>query len=154
MSIPLDGRTRATGPGSRVAVAVVGVGAVALGVTALDVGTVALLGDLVPPERTAAVVGLRASAGGIGGILGPAAVGVLGAVVGLPAAFAAATVPAVLVRARVPDARGDGRPIRACGASRPPRACRDRPVSCGATRDGRGTATGDGGSGPVRRRAV
>jgi MFS family permease len=55
----------------------------------MDVGVVALLGE-VAPERETTLVGLRATVTGAGGVVGPLLVGVTASISGFQAAFALA----------------------------------------------------------------
>lgn len=102
-----------TGP-ARLAVAVAGFLAVAAGFSALDMGSVALVGASVPAHRETTFLGFRATVGGVGGVVGPTVVGALVALGGYAVAFAAAGAVAVLaaavVAAALPDAPVEARP--------------------------------------------
>ncbi|MFB6074648.1 MAG: MFS transporter [Haloarculaceae archaeon] len=76
----------------RAAVAAIGFVVIAAGFSAMDVGTVSIIGDSVPRDRESAFVGLRSTAAGIGGVLGPSIVGVTATLLGFPTAFAVASV--------------------------------------------------------------
>lgn len=71
----------------RVVVAGAAFVALAVGFSAMDVGTIAFIGDVVPPRREAAFVGLRSTAAGLGGVFGPTIVGVLAVGAGYSVAF-------------------------------------------------------------------
>ena len=114
----------------RLGVAAAGFVAVAAGFAALEVGTITIVGGAVPPSREAAFLGLRSTAMGIGGVLGPMLVGALVVLVGYRAAFSAAALLAFLAggllasRLRTPDEAGTigvSRPIfeTAIGLSHP-----------------------------------
>jgi MFS family permease len=66
--------------------------ALAAGFSAMDVATIALVGDAVPPRREAAFLGLRSTAAGLGGVFGPTFVGVVAGVAGYPTAFVVASL--------------------------------------------------------------
>ena len=89
----------------RAAVAAAGFVTIATGFSAMDVGAISIIGDAVPASRESAFVGLRATAAGAGGVLGPPIVGAAATVVGFEAAFAVASTfafaAAALVAARV-----------------------------------------------------
>ncbi len=76
----------------RAAVAAVAFVVIAAGFSAMDVGTVSVIGDSVPSSHEAAFVGLRSTAAGVGGILGPSILGITATVVGFETAFALASV--------------------------------------------------------------
>lgn len=73
----------------RTATAGAGFVLLAAGFSAMDVGVVSLLGDAAP-ERETTLVGLRATATGAGGVVGPLLVGVAAATVGYQVGFALA----------------------------------------------------------------
>lgn len=101
-----DGRGRARGGRRRVA----GFLAVAVGFSGLDIGVITVLGGVVPPERESAFLGLRATAGGLGGVVGPTLVGAGVVILGYPPAFLLAGVGAaaatLLVARTLPEPRG------------------------------------------------
>lgn len=98
-------------PSLRIAVGASALVALAVGFSVMDIATIALIGDAVPPNREAAFVGLRSTAAGAGGVLGPLLVGGLVVTVGYAVAFAAtaglALVAAAIVAATLvePDRR-------------------------------------------------
>lgn len=119
----------------RVAVSAVGFVTIATGFSAMDIGAISIIGDTVPASRESAFVGLRATAAGAGGVLGPPIVGVAATVVGFEAAFAAASTfafaAAALVAARVrrprrttPPSTGLGTVETTTGLAQPPGAHR------------------------------
>ncbi|WP_436934894.1 MFS transporter [Halovenus marina] len=64
---------------------------IAAGFSAMDVGTVSIIGDSVPSSRESAFVGLRSTAAGAGGIVGPLLVGITATLIGFAAAFVIAS---------------------------------------------------------------
>ena len=90
---------------ARAAVAAIGFVTIAAGFSAMDVGVISTIGDSVPDSRESAFVGLRSTAAGAGGVLGPSVVGLLATVIGFAAAFAVASsfafAGAAIVAARV-----------------------------------------------------
>jgi MFS family permease len=68
----------ATVPGSvtlRIALAAAGFVAIAAGFSAMDIGTITLVSETVPPSHESEFVALRSTASGIGGVVGPTLVG-------------------------------------------------------------------------------
>lgn len=96
-----------SGP-ARYAVAVGAFLAVAVGFSALDMGTVALVGGSVSPTRETTFLGFRATVGGAGGVVGPTLVGGLVAAFGYGVAFvvagALAAVAVAVVALALPEA--------------------------------------------------
>ena len=80
----------------QLAVAVVGMFVLAVGFSLLRVGAVAFIGDVAPADRESELIGLRSTARGLGGIVGPVVVGGLASVVGYGGAFVAASSLAFL----------------------------------------------------------
>ena len=76
-----------TGP-LRLVVAGVAFVVIAASFSAMTTGALAFIGDVAPPERESELMGLRSTAKGLGGVVGPVALGGLATVVGYPAAFA------------------------------------------------------------------
>jgi MFS family permease len=118
------------GPG-RYAVAVAAFLAIAVGFSAMDMASVAVVGDAVPASRESTFLGLRSTAAGVGGVVGPALVGVAVAAFGFGVGFALAGVvggAAVAVVAgveppeAVPDRPFDPAVETATGIGRPTRA--------------------------------
>jgi MFS family permease len=93
-----------------VGLAVLGFLAVAVGFSGLDIGVITVLGGVVPPERESAFLGLRATAGGLGGVVGPTLVGAGVVLLGYRPAFllagAGATVATLVVARTLPEPRG------------------------------------------------
>lgn len=85
----------------RVLVAAAGFLAIAVGFSVMDIATISLVGDAVAPDREAAFVGLRSTAAGAGGVVGPLLVGGLVVAVGYVPAFAATSLLAVVAAAVV-----------------------------------------------------
>jgi MFS family permease len=96
----------------RLAVAAAGFVTVAAGFSALEVGTITIIGGAVPPSRESAFLGLRATAAGVGGVIGPMLVGALAVTAGYRTAFSAAASLAFLAagllasRLRIPERPG------------------------------------------------
>jgi len=59
----------------RIALAALGFVAIAAGFSAMDIGTITLVSETVPPVYESEFVALRSTASGIGGVLGPTLVG-------------------------------------------------------------------------------
>lgn len=76
-----------TGP-LRLAVAALSFVIIAAAYSAMTTGALAFIGDVAPDERESELMGLRSTAKGIGGVVGPVVVGGLVSVVGYPTAFA------------------------------------------------------------------
>jgi MFS family permease len=91
----LGGASVVGGPGG-IATAVAGFLAIALGFSALDIGVIAVVGRVVPRDRESAFLGLRATAGGLGGVIGPTLVGAGVVAFGYVSTFAAAGVVVLL----------------------------------------------------------
>ncbi|MFO7927871.1 MAG: MFS transporter [Halobacteriota archaeon] len=72
--------------------------------SAMTIGGLAFISDVAPPGRESELMGLRETAKGVGGVVGPAAVGAVATVSGYEAAFAAASLLAIIATAVV--ARG------------------------------------------------
>lgn len=74
---------------------------IAVGFSSMDLGIIALVSDAVPPSREAAFVGLRSTAAGLGGVVGPLVVGAFATAFGFVPTFVAAglfvIVPVALV---------------------------------------------------------
>lgn len=114
--VPIVGRLADAGPLRRVVLA--GFLAIDAGFSALDIDVIAVVGRVVPRNRESAFLGLRATAGGLGGVIGPTLVGVGVVAVGYPAAFAAAGVVA-LIGAGLAAARSPDPPARPAGDTGP-----------------------------------
>ena len=76
----------------RLAVAAVGFVLIAASFSAMTTGALAFIGDVAPEGRESELMGLRSTAKGFGGVVGPALVGVLAGVFGYEAAFVAASL--------------------------------------------------------------
>lgn len=92
---------------ARIALVGLGFTAIAAGFSALDLGAIAFVGDVVPPDRESAFVGLRSTVGGLGGVVGPTLVGGLAALTSFETAFAASSLLVVagglLVYRKMPE---------------------------------------------------
>lgn len=75
--------------------------------SALTVGTVAFISDVAPAERESELIGLRSTARGAGGVVGPLVVGALSTVTSLSTAFlaisAVSALAAVLVASKLTE---------------------------------------------------
>lgn len=76
---------------ARIAVAGAGLLLLAASFSAITAGALAFIGDVAPPDRVSELMGLRFTAKGVGGIVGPALLGGLASWVGLPMTFALAS---------------------------------------------------------------
>jgi MFS family permease len=91
---------------------VAGVGLFALGTafSALQTGIIAFIGDVAPVERESELIGLRSTARGLGGMVGPPLFGISAMAVGFETTFIAASslswAGAVLVGVRVAESHG------------------------------------------------
>jgi MFS family permease len=92
--------------------AVAGTGLITLGVaySGLQTGMVAFIGDVAPAERESELIGLRSTARGFGGVVGPPLLGIGATAVGYEPTFAAASLlafgGAVLVSYRLTESHG------------------------------------------------
>lgn len=109
-TLVLAGASLAATPAARGLAAAGAFVVLATGFSAMDMGTVAVIGDHVPESRESAFVGLRSTAAGVGGVLGPALVGGAATAVGFPTAFALAS--AFAFAAAVVVAAGLREPVR------------------------------------------
>jgi MFS family permease len=95
----------------RIAVVAAGLVVMAVSFSALEAGTYAFIGDVAPVRRESELMGLSSLVRGLGGVVGPLAIGAAATVVGYRAAFAAAGVLAVaafvLVALRVVESRAE-----------------------------------------------
>ncbi|MFC4359131.1 MFS transporter [Halobium salinum] len=69
---------------------------IAASFSSMTVGALAFIGDVAPPRRESELMGLRTTAKGVGGVLGPVLVGGLALFVPRSVAFAVGAVPAVV----------------------------------------------------------
>jgi MFS family permease len=93
-----------TESGLRFAVAVSAFLTIAAAYSAMTTGALAFIGDVAPTDRQSELMGLRSTAKGLGGVLGPPVVGITATVFGYSAAFLAAS--ALAFGAAVTVARG------------------------------------------------
>jgi MFS family permease len=75
----------------QIVVAAVGMFVLAVAFSLLRVGAVSFIGDVAPVDRESELIGFRSTARGLGGIVGPVAVGGLASVVGYGTAFLVAS---------------------------------------------------------------
>ncbi|MEF8852160.1 MAG: MFS transporter [Haloarculaceae archaeon] len=68
---------------------------IAAAFSAMTTGALAFIGDVAPPERESELMGLRSTAKGVGGILGPPLIGTLATATSMQVAFAAGSVLAL-----------------------------------------------------------
>lgn len=92
----------------------------ALTFSALVAGGVAFIGDVAPPNRESELMGLRSTARGVGGVVGPLVVGAVATVTDYPTAFVAVTgisfVAAVLVARNLVESHEGTRTAERVGA--------------------------------------
>jgi MFS family permease len=69
---------------------------IAASFSAMTTGALAFIGDVAPSRRESELMGLRTTAKGVGGVVGPVFVGGLALVVPKPVAFAVGAVPAAV----------------------------------------------------------
>jgi MFS family permease len=89
----------ATLPGDQVVrfgVAVAAFVLLAAGFSAMTTGALAFIGDVAPTNRESELMGLRSTAKGVGGVLGPPLLGALATVATFEAAFLAGSLLAVV----------------------------------------------------------
>jgi MFS family permease len=67
--------------------------------SAMATGALAFIGDVAPAERESELMGLRSTAKGVGGVVGPVVIGGLATVAGYPIAFAVGSSMAFLAAA-------------------------------------------------------
>jgi MFS family permease len=102
---------------ARLAVAVVAFALIAAAFSAMTTGALAFIGDVAPANRESELMGLRDTAKGVGGVVGPPLLGGLATVGSYETAFAAGSVLAlaatVLVGGALVETRtvGDGRVV-------------------------------------------
>jgi MFS family permease len=78
--------------------------------SAMTTGALAFIGDVAPDYREAELMGLRSTAKGVGGVVGPVLVGGTATLAGYRTAFALASVLAFLAAALVWVALVESRP--------------------------------------------
>ncbi|SDM44713.1 MFS-type transporter involved in bile tolerance, Atg22 family [Halogranum gelatinilyticum] len=88
-------------PTVRFAVAVVAFLLIAASFSAMTTGALAFIGDVAPADRESELMGLRTTAKGVGGVLGPVLVGGLALVVSKEVAFVVGAVPGLVATAIV-----------------------------------------------------
>jgi MFS family permease len=98
-----------TGAG-RLAVAAVAFVLIAASFSAMTTGALAFIGDVAPEGRESELMGLRSTAKGIGGVVGPAAVGVLAGAFGYEAAFVVSSLLALVATGLVTGLLTESRP--------------------------------------------
>jgi MFS family permease len=105
----------ASQPG-RIAVAGAAFVLLAASFSALTTGALAFIGDVAPAERESELMGLRFTAKGVGGIVGPAAFGAVAGLVGLSGTFALGSSLAIAAAALAAVALVESRPEAADAA--------------------------------------
>lgn len=103
---------------ARVLVAGLGFVVIAAAFSAMTTGAIAFIGDVAPTERESELMGLRSTAKGIGGVLGPPIFGAVATVASYETAFLGGSVlafaAAALVGGRLVESRaGTRRPVAA-----------------------------------------
>jgi MFS family permease len=91
----LAAATVPAGPTGRLVVAGAAFVLIAAAFSAMTTGSIAFIGDVSPPGRESELMGLRDTAKGVGGVLGPAVVGGVATVASYQVAFAVASVLAI-----------------------------------------------------------
>ena len=104
-------------PDARFAVAAAAFVLIAASFSAMTTGALAFIGDVAPTGRESELMGLRSTAKGVGGVVGPALVGVLAGAFGYEAAFVAASLLACVATALVAGLLGESRPAARRDAS-------------------------------------
>jgi len=94
----------------RVGLAATGMVVIAASFSAMTTGALAFIGDVAPADRRSELMGLRSTAKGVGGVIGPPAIGGVATVAGIQAAFAAGSVLAFVAAALVARALVESRP--------------------------------------------
>ena len=95
---------------ARLALVAVGYAVHAVTFSALTTGSVAFIGDVAPPDRESELMGLRTTARGVGGVLGPLLVGAAATVWSYEAAFVASSVLAFAAAGLVTRMLTESRP--------------------------------------------
>jgi MFS family permease len=88
--VPLPGNTLA-----RLVVAGAAFVTIAAAFSAMTTGALAFIGDVAPPERESELMGLRSTAKGVGGILGPPLIGTVATATSMQVAFGTGSVLAL-----------------------------------------------------------
>lgn len=94
----------------RVGVAVLGFGVHAVTFSALTTGSIAFIGDVAPTDRESELMGLRTTARGLGGVLGPLLVGGAATLWSYQVAFVGSSVLAFVAAALVTRMLVESRP--------------------------------------------
>jgi MFS family permease len=94
----------------RLALAGLGMVVIAAAFSAMTTGALAFIGDVAPQERRSELMGLRSTAKGVGGVVGPPTIGGVATVAGMRAAFAVGSALAFLAAALVARALVESRP--------------------------------------------
>jgi len=76
----------------RIALAGLAMAVIAAAFSAMTTGALAFIGDVAPPDRESELMGLRSTAKGVGGVVGPPILGGIATFVGIQAAFAAGSL--------------------------------------------------------------
>ena len=96
--------------GMRVAVAAIGFAILALAFSAMTTGALAFIGDVAPAKRESELMGLRSTAKGVGGVLGPPLLGAVATLTSIEVAYAVGSVLAFSAAAMVGVALVESRP--------------------------------------------
>jgi MFS family permease len=86
---------------------------IAASYSAMTTGALAFIGDVAPPRRESELMGLRSTAKGVGGVVGPVLFGGVATLAGYEATFAAGSVLAVGATVLAAAALTESRPDRA-----------------------------------------
>ena len=100
----------------RVAVAAASFVLIAAAFSAMTTGALSFIGDVAPPERESELMGLRSTAKGVGGVVGPVTIGAVATATSYATAFAAGSTLAFVATATalvaVTESRGTDTPGR------------------------------------------
>lgn len=103
----------AVAPGSRVLFAAGAMVVLGVSYSSMTTGALAFIADVAPPNRESELMGLRSTAKGLGGVVGPVLVGGVATLAGYRTAFALASVLAFAAAALVWLALTESRPVGA-----------------------------------------
>jgi MFS family permease len=102
-----------TGLWPRAAVAGFGMVVIAAAFSAMTTGALAFIGDVAPATRESELMGLRSTAKGVGGVVGPPIFGAIATVTGIQTAFAVGSVLAFVAAALAGVTLVESRPTTA-----------------------------------------
>jgi MFS family permease len=97
----------------RIAVAALGMVVIAAAFSAMTTGALAFIGDVAPASRESELMGLRSTAKGVGGVVGPGLFGAIATVAGIQFAFAVGSVLAFVAAGLAGATLVESKPARA-----------------------------------------